>query len=242
MREIRTFAPGASALSVALSNAAPIRGIQVDNPSGGWLYVVSEQQWVPPYTIGWAMPLSYDQSSITIQYFTTGPASQVGTTAGDNWTLTVFDEAVAQSDGSQYQLNTGFAPLITSGGRNLVLNSANGYSSGGAVAGATPATGKRIRVIGTTHFVFSSGASFPPTYFTVGMSNDSGATVTNLWATMLTPINLRDGWNPAQPYDLPVSYALWITATQQGPFAGGTVMSIGNMAAFVLSTCLFTVI
>lgn len=144
MHEVRTFAPGVSATSVALSNAAGIRGIQVDNPSGSWLYVVSEQVYIPPYTIGWGLPLSYSQTSITINAVN-GPAGQISTSAGDPWTLTLFDEEVDQSAGAQYQFTTGFASTIALVGFSLNLLSSNTYTQTN-VQLIAPVAGKRIRL------------------------------------------------------------------------------------------------
>lgn len=97
-----TAAPGTSLLAKSLPNGHMIKGIQIDNPSGNWLYVVSEQLFCPPYTIGWAIPTTYDQSSINVEARLTGPANQVGTNQGENWRLNLFDVEVAPSAGVPY--------------------------------------------------------------------------------------------------------------------------------------------
>lgn len=108
-----TASPGTSLTSKSLPNASWIRGIQIDNPSGNWLYVVSEQLFCPPYTIGWAIPLSYDQSSITVEARLTGPASQIGSNQGEDWSLTLFDEAQSPNAGTPYQFVEHFTPTLT---------------------------------------------------------------------------------------------------------------------------------
>lgn len=98
-----TADPGVTLTSKSLPNGQMIKGIQIDNPSGNWLYVVSEQQYCPPYTIGWAIPTTYDQSSITVEARLTGPASQVGSNQGEAWQIILFDEPQAPSAGTPYQ-------------------------------------------------------------------------------------------------------------------------------------------
>lgn len=45
-----------------------IAGIEIDNPSGSWLRITGIDQYVPPYTIGWAFPISPSQMSISILF------------------------------------------------------------------------------------------------------------------------------------------------------------------------------
>lgn len=97
-----TATPGQSLLYKSLPNGEPIRGIVIDNPTGGWLYVVSENQWVTPYTNGWSMPLTYMQSSINIEYRSVGPAGQTSTQQGTTdspWRLEINSEEVDSSSG-----------------------------------------------------------------------------------------------------------------------------------------------
>lgn len=157
MKELFQFAPGSNAQSVSLSNAAPIRGIQIDNPTGGWLYVVSEKVYVPPYTIGWSLPLSYDQTSVNVNYGN-GPAGQVGTNQGDNWTIILFNEEVDQSAGAQYQFTSGFASTIALTGNQYDLIASNSYSiSNQIIIPAIAGTRIRLHSLFISRIVRSAG-------------------------------------------------------------------------------------
>lgn len=105
---------GVDLLSKALPNGGMIRGIQIDNPTGSWLYIVSERAYCPPYTVGWAMPLTYGQSAITITAGN-GPSGQIGTDVGDPWTLYLFDEEVESSAGVPYQFVQNYSPTLLAG-------------------------------------------------------------------------------------------------------------------------------
>jgi hypothetical protein len=142
MQKQFTAAAGTSLVSISLPNGTPIRGIQIDNPSGSWLYVSSEQQYCPPYTIGWAVMLSYSNSSVNVTAGN-GPSGQVGTIQGDPYTVYLDSEAVAPSTGQPYQFTSEFsqntltASAATFVGSNLGIN-----------ATVIPAVAnKRIRVV-----------------------------------------------------------------------------------------------
>lgn len=143
MQQQFSAAPGTNLEFKALSNASPIRGIQIDNPSGSWLFVVSEQLYCPPYTIGWAMPLSYEQASITVRSGN-GPSGQVATTQGDNWTLTLNDEAVEPSAGVPYQFTQQFTPNVFTAASSVAFNESNPELSVQLIAGVA---GRRIRIL-----------------------------------------------------------------------------------------------
>lgn len=119
-----TSPPGVGLISKSLPNGEPIRGIVINNPSGSWLYVVSERQYVPPYTDGWSMPTSYEQSSISINA-NVGPAGQVSTIQGDPWTLILYSDPVDLSSGGPIDsFIKGFTPIVSSllgGGGGIIV-------------------------------------------------------------------------------------------------------------------------
>lgn len=98
MQKVYTASPGASIQEASLPNGSLIRGISVDNPSGSWLFVKSEMVFIPPYTLGWALALSYAQTSVSV-VAGPGPAGQTSTSAGDPWNLTVVTEPLSPSQG-----------------------------------------------------------------------------------------------------------------------------------------------
>lgn len=145
MRQPFSAAPGVNLEYKALSNGEPIRGIEIDNPSGSWLYVVSEQLYCPPYTIGWATNLSWDQTSVTVKAGN-GPAGQVATTQGDDWTLYLNSETVSPSSGVPYQFIQQFTPNVLTAADNISLgpNSTPGLFLTPFVL---PVVGKRLRIL-----------------------------------------------------------------------------------------------
>jgi hypothetical protein len=143
MKKVFTAAPGSDIVYASLPNGTPIRGIVVDNPSGSWLYISSEQQWVPPYTNGWSMPLTYDQTAITVDAQNQGPAGQVSTTQGSNWSLTLDSEPTdVNSGGPTSQFIDQFTPQIKVSSTGVVPLS-TGLTISPLVAGVA---NKRIRI------------------------------------------------------------------------------------------------
>lgn len=124
MRRVIVAQPGQDVLEAALPNGTPIRGITIDNPSGSWILVSSEKAYCPPYTLGWSLPLSYDQASVILQAGD-GPAGQVATTQGDPWQATIDSETTPPSTGSTYQFTSGFTPssLYYTSGLQMLANS-----------------------------------------------------------------------------------------------------------------------
>jgi hypothetical protein len=145
-----TAAPGVGLASKSLPNGTPIKGITIDNPSGSWLYIVSERQFVPPYTIGWSMPCSYEQSSVTVNAGQS-PAGQVSTTQGDPWTLILDSEPVnADTGGPTKAFIDQFTPtLYAAVGPQVIQKSVVNFN----VLDIAAIPGKRIRVLGWSAIV-----------------------------------------------------------------------------------------
>jgi hypothetical protein len=110
MKRPYTANPGTNLISISLFNATPIKGVVVDNPSGGWLYIVELNDFVPPYTMAWARDLEYAGSALTIRY-AIAPATQVSTQFGDPYTVTLYSDPVGASAGVPSQFIDQFNPI-----------------------------------------------------------------------------------------------------------------------------------
>lgn len=136
-------APGVSLPSISLFNATPIKGVVVDNPSGGWLNLVELNDFVPPYTMAWARDFEYSGSALTVNY-AVSPAGQVSTQFGDPYTVTLYDQPVGSSAGVPSQFIDQFNPIKLA---FLTHTYTPGDAPGNTIF-ATAVTGgvKRIRV------------------------------------------------------------------------------------------------
>lgn len=76
-----------------------IAGVTVDNPSGSWLRISPVEDYVPPYTMGWARTLSPASLSVNVRWTDSPsgtPSSQIGYPA----IVTVYDTPIPYSDGA----------------------------------------------------------------------------------------------------------------------------------------------
>lgn len=186
----------------SLANGTPIKGIQIDNPGGSWLYVVSENEYCPPYTIGWAIPLTYEQSSITVRSGN-GPSDQVGTNQGDDWRLTLFDEDVSPSAGVPHQFIEKFTPNSFSVA-SLIDVTVNG--SPATVLTIAAVANKRLRIKTVNIGTFGTDAPFRVEFWAT----------TLLWRFYLRPPQTYEVITFEDGFDLPVgqkfeiiAYAVW---------------------------------
>jgi hypothetical protein len=76
-----------------------IAGIQIDNPSGSWLFVTAIDQYVPPYRVGWKYPVSPQASSLSVR-FVDSPSGSVSELVGDPITVTVYDVPIPTDHGN----------------------------------------------------------------------------------------------------------------------------------------------
>lgn len=118
-----TQAPGISFIAIA-TQVGPTRGIEIDNPSGSWLYIPSLETFIPPYTTGWAFGFPYDVASLDVlskDRQPTGPAAQISTLQGDPVTIYLTDlqldrkvgVAAAGSPSSDQNFITAFTPILS---------------------------------------------------------------------------------------------------------------------------------
>jgi len=99
MRTRFTQDPGVSFRAISLPTG-PMRGIEIDNPSGSWLYIPSLETFVPPYIVGWSYSFPYDVTAIDIIANQDGPAGQPSTSDGDPVIVFLTDESIATSEGT----------------------------------------------------------------------------------------------------------------------------------------------
>lgn len=76
-----------------------ISGIVIDNPTGAWLKVSGINDYVPPYTQGWARPVVPAAIAIDVVFTAQGPAGSASDFIGDPIDVTVLDLAVETSNG-----------------------------------------------------------------------------------------------------------------------------------------------
>lgn len=203
MKRPYTAAPGVSLPSISLFNSTPIKSVIVDNPSGGWLYIVELKDFVPPYTLAWSRDLEFSGSAITVQYGVT-PAGQISTQQGDPYTVTLVDVPSGTSAGVPSQFIDAFTKFLGIQSPDLpIVNGQSGVLNFNIVP-ALPVT-KRIRVfavwasnngsigrlVNRTLIQFSA---FP-------FISDESPAIARL---ELDPNHEQDGGWLGQPFDMPV--------------------------------------
>jgi hypothetical protein len=123
--------------------AGLMRGIVIDNPSGSWLYLPVNIDWVPPYTIGWSRSLD-GLASIDI-LFSDGPAGQVSTQQGDPPRVWLDSEPVAPSSGIASPgaaFIEGFTPVLAA----FTQQTLTSLGPPGNVVLIAPVANRRIRL------------------------------------------------------------------------------------------------
>lgn len=93
-------APGVSFQAISLQTGY-LRGVEIDNPSGSWLYIPSNETFIPPYTIGWTFGWPYDVAAFNI-IAQNGPSGQLSTSAGDNVVVYLTDIELPTVAGTAY--------------------------------------------------------------------------------------------------------------------------------------------
>ena len=149
MRTRFTANPGQSLSAIGLVTGFA-RGLEVDNPSGSWLYIPQVETSIPPYTLGWAFGFAYDVSSFDIIAQALGPAGQVSTTAGDPIVVYVTDYRIPDAVGSSPPgFIQQFTPVLNAFLFNLTVSVITG-AGGTLIAGVV---GKRIRLLSIDLFI-----------------------------------------------------------------------------------------
>lgn len=127
-----------------------ILGLTVDNPTGSWINVISNNgkyNWyIPPYTTQFSKSL--DPSVISLQLISgDGPAGKLGTTAGTSWTATVYSFTVGDSDGF---------PIVLGDKPPIKWFNTVPVADGTIFTVVTPPSGQALRIFG----LISSWRSF----------------------------------------------------------------------------------
>ena len=144
MRQRFVAAPGVSLRGIGLQTGRTA-GIEIDNPSGSWLYIPTLETWVPPYTLGWSQAFPYGVASCDV-VAGNGPSGQVGTNQGDGITVYLTDEQVASSPGeiaTGAGFIEGFTPVL-SASIGVQVPQSSGVQ--GTIV-ASPGANKRIRLL-----------------------------------------------------------------------------------------------
>lgn len=140
-----TQLPGVSFVKIATQTGAT-RGVEIDNPSGSWLYIPSLETYIPPYTTGWAFGFPYDVASIDI-IAGQSPAGQVSTTQGDPVVVYLTSEQIADVAGGP----ASFIKTDQSSTQSIPSLSVNCKSSGSGTVVLIPAVAnQRIRITSLT--------------------------------------------------------------------------------------------
>ena len=149
MKQSFTANPGVSLTSIQIRGGVPLHGIVIDNPSGNWLFVVELLDYCPPYTLGWSRDFDYAGSAITIRAGN-GPSGQVGTNAGDAYTVTLNTDPVGFSagnvsggGGSGSSFIQNFTPTLSN--VTVILCFTSTFNHIGFIA--NPGGNKRIRLL-----------------------------------------------------------------------------------------------
>lgn len=132
---------GQSFPNLAIPGVAQIRGVLIDNTSGAWLLLRPTNDYIPPYTIGWARTFTGGVASVSVSY--ESPAGQVSTLSGDPAVIVLDTEPVPASSGSTQgtAFIEQFTPTLSDGGSELATVT-------GIQAGIlAPVPGKRYRLL-----------------------------------------------------------------------------------------------
>lgn len=175
MRTRFTAAPGDDLRAISLPGSF-IRGVEIDNPSGSWLYVPAFETFIAPYTLGWSTSLPHDASSIDI-LAQDGPAGQISTAQGSPIVVYLTDTSIGSNSGSPDPgagFIAGFTPTLVASITQQVPTFA-----GLATTIVPGVAGRRIRVLSLTASVFISSIGLGVGDSSIGFAvQDTFATVT----------------------------------------------------------------
>lgn len=171
-----TLAPiGTAYPALAIPGVGQIRGVLIDNPSGAWLLLRPTNDYIPPYTLGFARSFVGGVASVDVSY--QSPAGQVSTLAGDPATIILDTEPVPDSSGS-----SSGTPFVGGFTPNLYA-SVSGSSQAGTILATLIAgiAGKRIRLmtLNVNGYVIGGGANGGDGTFVFGFIS-AGSTSFNI--------------------------------------------------------------
>lgn len=142
--------------ALSIPGVGQVRGVLIDNPSGAWLLLRPTNDYIPPYTLGWARSFVGGVASVDLVY--QAPAGQVSTLQGDPAVLVLDTEPVPDSAGvaSGSAFVQGFIPTLQYVG---VMN----LTMAGAILGQVviaPVANRQLRIIDTQiYYTGNNGAA-----------------------------------------------------------------------------------
>lgn len=134
---------GTDRLDTMLLGGQQIRGVQVDNPSGSWLYLPEIQEYVPPYVLGWARNIRNAVLKLSFK-FVDGPSGQLSTRAGGLPLADIYDTNIPDSEGVPFQSRQD-QPEINSTQNSVDMSAATGNVTTNLLGGSLTS---RLRVFG----------------------------------------------------------------------------------------------
>lgn len=193
---------GRNAPAIAIPGVSQIRGVLIDNPSGAWLLLRPSNDYIPPYTIGFARSFDGAMSSISIEFPSSGPAGQVTTFAGDAPIVVLDSEPVGNNAGVSggTPFVERFTPVASSFTQHFITTLST-YDS--AILNAV--NGKRYRVL-SAFVALQPFFSVPPTGYDSGVSYGTyvGVTGEEFATGKLSPANRTAQHLFPEGLDLPV--------------------------------------
>lgn len=228
MKQSYSALPGVSLQSITLPAGNGIKGVAIDNDSGGWLYVVELRDWCPPYVHNWTRDMDYTGSAITVQYGTaptggaivTGPSAQVVTNQGDGYTVTLYDSQVGYSNGTPENYIEQFTPVLS-------VSLHYQPSTAGTTAAFLPAVpGKRYRLLTVNTQLTNTGTGTPATDASSPVNWSIKSAVTNIILCIGAIGGMGDLGTPQTlPVDAPVGEGLNMVGTSSYAQGNGFVLT-----------------
>lgn len=190
-----TLAPiGTDRPAIGVPGIEQIRGVLIDNPSGSWLLLRPTNDYIPPYTLGFARSFLGGVTHVDILY--RSPSGQVSTTDGDAPTIILDSEPVSDTPGASFI--TGFTQAQAISFSTLVRVSVGGFF---ALSGQV---GRRYRLLTVSIALGSAGGSPPSNYDTPILYTMSSTSLIVFLAGRVSPTSPVTFHEFANGLDIPV--------------------------------------
>lgn len=130
-QEDRFFDVGPVGVEQAVSVGFDIASVRVHNPSGMWLLLPQNQQYIPPNTLGAYITVKPTTKTLRIKYVNAPINGQPSVATGGPIQITVFAAENADFTGLDYGLVNGIDNLAAAiaGLQNSIDNMVNGFGS-----------------------------------------------------------------------------------------------------------------
>lgn len=193
---------GVNAPALSLPGPDQIRGALIDNPSGAWLLLRTTNEYIPPYTLGFARSFEYGHTSIAIEFPSTGPSGQVSTQVGDRPSVILFSVPIPESAGIRTPFIEQFTPITTVDG----VGTATVNNLGAPIALQAAVANQRIRLYQVS-FTLSPFQSVPgpaydsPVAWTISQIGPNTNRRVEGRVSTIAPIDFRT-YTPGLDFDL----------------------------------------